>query len=644
MLRRSCLAALLLVFFHSLAEIAAGQVAQPESGSTGQKSGAVLFEKSQSSEQQQKSNSSNITQTKKVDEVEASVTDAERSAITFTAYDMDAHLTPVRSHLAMRVRFRVRNDGAVPLTRLVLQISSSLEWERFTTADAAGVVTIPFVQHQLDTDADHTGRATEAILTLPAPLAVAASLELTALYSGEISQSAQRLERIGAPAGEADYADWDTIAPNGTLLRGFGSVLWYPVAAEPVFLGDGAKYFRAVGATKLRQAAATVRLRLAVEYVGDAPSAAFFCGAIEPLLAVSENVNALVADAPGVATVEFAARPLGFRAPSLFVTDRPATKADGEILTAVTDDDAALSRYTADAVKVQPLVMEWLGSMPLRALNILDHAGQPFEDDALLVAPMRDGDPAAVSAVLAHSLAHAWFHSSHVWLDEGVAQFMSLLWVERSQGREAAIQQMQEQANALALVEPEQDGVDVAANARGQSLVDAHDEVYYRTKSAAVLWMLRSVVGDDALKDALQVYRYGGKQEDDANEFQRVLEKASGKDMQWFFEDWVYRDRGLPELTVMNIAPRELPLKGGKSAGWLVAVEVRNDGDAVAEVPVTVRSGALTATERLRIAGKSRASTRIVFEGVPAEVQVNDGSVPEVGASVHIKKLSVQIQ
>ncbi len=644
MLCRSCLLVTLLVSVHLLTENAVGQLPPHEAEPLGQQPGTVLFEKSQDAQEQQKSKLPSSAQTKKAEEVALTVTDAERSALTFTAYDLDAHLAPAHSHLAMRAGFTVRNDGAVPLARLVVQISSSLQWERFTTVDAKGMVTVPFVQHQLDTDADHTGRATEAILMLSTPLAVGASLELTALYSGEVAQSAQRLERIGAPVGEASYADWDSIAPDGTALRGFGSVLWYPVAAEPVFLGDGAKYFRAVGATKLRQASATVRLRLTVEYVGDAPNDAFFCGVRQPLVAVSENADALVADAPGVATAEFEPRLLGFRVPSLFITATAATKADGEVLTAVTDDDAALGRYTAGAQKVQSLLMEWLGGTPLSSLNILDHAGQPFEDDALLVVPMRDGDPAAVATVLAHSLAHAWFRSSHVWLDEGVAQFMSLLWVERSQGREAAIQQMQEQANALALVEPEQDGLAAAVDARGQSLVDAHDEVYYRTKAAAVLWMLRSVVGDDALKDALQVYRHGSKQEDDAKEFQRVLEKTSGKDLEWFFEDWVYRDRGLPELTVMNIAPRELPLKGGKSAGWLVAVEVRNDGDAVAEVPVTVRSGALTATERLRIPGKSRASTRIVFEGVPAEVQVNDGSVPEVGASVHLKKLSVQIQ
>ncbi|MEO6910139.1 MAG: M1 family aminopeptidase, partial [Edaphobacter sp.] len=294
--------------------------------------------------------------------------------------------------------------------------------------------------------------------------------------------------------------------------------------------------------------------------------------------------------------------------------------------------------YAAAAVKVQPLLKEWLGNAPLTTLNIIDHNGQPFEDDTLLVTPMLAIDPNALAPTLVHALTHAWFRSSHVWLDEGVPQFLSLLWVERSQGRDVALQQLQQQTNLLALAEPA-----LPSNAdrtqAGQSLIRASDEVYYRAKAAAVLWMLRSIVGNDALKQALQLYREVGNLDQDPKEFQRVLEQSSHKDLNWFFNDWVYRDRGLPDLTIANVTPRQLPAQGLKAASWLVAIEVRNDGDAAAEVPVTIRSGTLTTTERLRIMARSSASTRIVFEGTPSEVIVNDGSVPEMGASIHTKQL-----
>lgn len=565
------------------------------------------------------------------------ITDAERASLIFTAYDLDVHLAPAQSHLAVHAGFTVKNSGKEPLTRLIVQISSSLHWESFALRSSGRVSPLTFAEQIIDTDADHTGKAAGAVVSLPQPLEPGASVELTSFYSGEVAQSAERLERIGAPLDQASRADWDRISPEWTGLRGFGSVLWYPTAAAPVFLGDGAKLFESIGQTKLQQAAATVHLRLAVEYVGDAPDAAFFCGRREQLKAVSENQSLPVAESPGVATAEFSGRPLGFRTPSLFVTDKAGTVTNDSLISAVTDHYDAAPDYGAAADKVRPLLAEWLGPGPLSVLTILDHDGQPFEDDALLVAPMRASAPDALAPALAHSLSHAWFRSSHVWLDEGVAQFMALQWMEQSLGREVAVVHLQEEAKALALVEPPP-AQSAAAAEEGQSLIRARDEVYYRTKAAAVLEMLRSIVGDDALRRALQLYRED-KMDNDPKEFQRVLERTSRRELGWFFDDWVYRDRGLPDLSIASVTPRAIDQIGNKGSGWLVAVEVRNDGGAVAEVPVTVRSGTLTATQRLRIPGRSSASTRIVFEGTPSEVLVNDGTVPEVGASMHTKQI-----
>src|ERR1035437_1584888 len=55
---------------------------------------------------------------------------AERQAVTFTAFDLDVHLRPAAQQIAVRALLTVRNDGKTPLTRIPLQISSSLNWER----------------------------------------------------------------------------------------------------------------------------------------------------------------------------------------------------------------------------------------------------------------------------------------------------------------------------------------------------------------------------------------------------------------------------------------------------------------------------------------------------------------------------------
>jgi hypothetical protein len=623
--RFALLATLVLV-----SSIAAAQV-EPQTTDQPAPQGTVLFNRNQDSPEVEKRAKAAAEQ------ANVEVSDAERASLTFTAYDLDVHLIPAESRLAVHAGFTVQNSGSEALKRLVFQISSSLQWESFGMQSEGRVLPLQFVVHTIDTDADHTGKATEAVVTLSQPLAPGASLELTSFYSGEVALSAERLERIGAPLDKAAEADWDQVGPERTALRGFGDVLWYPTAAAPVFLGDGAKLFQSVGQNKLQQADATVHLRLTVEYVGDAPDAVFFCGRREQLVKVSENQNLPVAESPGVATAEFAQRRLGFRAPSLFITDRAGTVTDNSLISAVTDHYDALPNYGAAATKVQPLLTEWLGTGPLGMLTILDHAGQPFEDDAMLVAPIRASTPEELELPLAHSLSHAWFGSSHVWLDEGVAQFMSLLWIEQAQGREVAVQRLGQEANTLALAEPA-----LTANAvpggDGQSLIRASDEIYYRTKAAAVLWMLRSIVGDAALQQALQAYR-NDKLDNDPKEFQRVLEHSAKRDLAWFFENWVYRDRGLPDLSIASVTPRPLDKIGNKGAGWLVAIEVKNDGDAAAEVPVTLRSGTLTSTQRLRIAGHSSASTRMVFEGTPTEVIVNDGTVPEMTAMIHTRQI-----
>jgi hypothetical protein len=568
------------------------------------------------------------------------VSDDEREAVTFTAYDLDLHLVPAKSAVEAHANFTVRNDGKVALTRVAVQISSSLAWDSFRVRSGA-VGT--FVQHRINTDVDHTGVAREAVLTLAEPLAPGSSLDLTAIYSGSLGQSGARLERIGAPADEAVKADWDRVSAEGTALRGYGNVMWYPVAGAPAFLGDGAKLFDAVGRAKLRQQAAVTRLRVTLEYTGDAPDAAYFCGRRELFAAVSDNDNLPVAQGRGVATVEFRTQPLGFRVPSLFTTDKAATTTDGALIRAVTDQSGVLENYAEAAAKVQPLLMDWLGTSPLIPLDVLDlpavgDAGQPFSDGALLVTPLHEAEPMALTPVMVHTLAHAWFDSRHAWLEEGVAQLMSLLWVETNDGRQAGLDRLNQTTSVLALAEP--DFSQGAKAGPGQSLTGASSEIYYRTKAAAVLWMLRSITSDDAMKQALQAYRKDKAADASDEGFEQALEKASHEDLRWFFDDWVYHDKGLPELSIANIAPRPASAANGKTDGWLVAVSVRNDGDAAAEVPVTVRSAKLTATERLRIPGRSNAAVRVVFQDTPEEVVVGDGTVPEVrGENVHSRKI-----
>jgi hypothetical protein len=167
-----------------------------------------------------------------------------------------------------------------------------------------------------------------------------------------------------------------------------------------------------------------------------------------------------------------------------------------------------------------------------------------------------------------------------------------------------------------------------------QALVIARDPVFYRTKATYVFWMLRDLVGDEALVKALRTYQPGS---DAAGiGFEQVLERVSGKDLKWFFEDWVYHDRGLPDLSIAGVYPNKASVPGS----YIVSVDVANSGNAGAQIPVSVTSATATVTERLRIPAKSSVSHRFVLQGQPVEVAVNDGTVPEVEESVHRQVIS----
>jgi hypothetical protein len=270
-------------------------------------------------------------------------------------------------------------------------------------------------------------------------------------------------------------------------------------------------------------------------------------------------------------------------------------------------------------------------------LDLPDSEDAPFETGALLATSLRDGNPDQLNGILAHALTHAWMQSPRAWLSEGVAHFMGTLWLEKQRGREAALSSLEAGRGALSLAEPESPG-----QGFGQPLSLAISPVYYRTKAAYVLWMLRDVAGDQALSAALRAYdptldaNLGFGNSTAHGSFQKLLEQAGGRpDLSWFFTNWVDADKGLPDLTIDGVFPT-----AASGGNWLVAVNLSNNGYAAAEFPITVRSRTNSTTQRVQVPGHGKASQRILVQGKPIEVQVNDGTIPETQVTVHLTKLN----
>jgi len=71
-------------------------------------------------------------------------------------------------------------------------------------------------------------------------------------------------------------------------------------------------------------------------------------------------------------------------------------------------------------------------------------------------------------------------------------------------------------------------------------------------------------------------------------------------------------------------------------------VDIMNSGFAETEVPVTVRSGGNTLTKRVRLPAKTRTVYRMLVQGQPTQVIVNDGTVPEIEADIHKRDITNQ--
>jgi hypothetical protein len=469
-------------------------------------------------------------------------------------------------------------------------------------------------------------------VTLATPLVAGGEQTLTVFYSGSAAPSAKRLESIGTPPDVAMHADWDGVREEFTGLRGFGNVLWYPVCNVPVRLGEGDRFFSEIGATKLRESAAMVSMTVTEEFTGAAPTVAFLDGVG---VTVDTTPPAAGSDLPGIATAKLPETKLGFTTPTLFLARRTLETGNHLKLYARQSDAAATQSYMTAASILTPQMTEWFGAKPKSELSVLDPPeaeDSPFEERALLVTNIANVDPKRLLGPMSHVLTHAYFHSPQAWLEEGAAQFMASVWTEHQDGRETAITQMDNMRGALSLAEPADPDHDA-----GQPLVAAHDPIFYRTKAAYVFWILRGIVGDKPLAAALEQYdaAQDTMQGESSDYFERLLERASGQKLDWFFNDWVNRDRGLPDLSIEAITPS----KGSAEDSFIVAVTVSNAGTAVADVPVTIYASEAKVTERMRIEAKGRATRRFLVHGRPQQVQVNDGTTPETQASVHQKDI-----
>jgi hypothetical protein len=540
----------------------------------------------------------------------------DRNAFTFTDYDLKLQLEPEQQRLGVRGTITLRNDSGISQKTAVLQISSSLDWRSIRANNEAA----QFVSQIYTSDIDHTGALSEAVVSLPREIPPKASVVLEIGYEGVILLDATRLTRIGVPEDKARHSDWDQIGSSVSGVRGVGYVAWYPIATDAASLSEGNTVFQVIARWKAQEQAARMRLNfctsgpsahftvIANNRWAGVPGATF--GAVDhggPVLNCSEQIY----DPVGFAVPTFAAAPF---------TQIVVGSASFYFLPA---HQQLAKMYIQASEDVAGFVSSWFGNkaaITAKIAELPDPDAAPYESGTMLLAPAEQIEPKMARTLLVHELTHAAFHSPRPWIDEGLAHFAQALWLEQQSGRQAALDFMGLHRTALA--EAEKTAAEQKNSSTAQSLITSSEEEYYRSKAMFVWWMLRDMVGDTAFKKALAAYE--PQRDTQPSYVQKLLETQAHRDLEWFFDDWVYRDRGLPDFRVASAYSRQM-LK----ATYMVTVTVENSGTAGAEVPVRVRIEGGEVSGKVEVRGKSSASVRIEVPSPALQILVNDGSVPE---------------
>jgi len=535
----------------------------------------------------------------------------DREAFTFTKYELDARIERDQQRLGVRGRLTLRNDSNTPQKIAILQISSSLDWRSIRADDKQ----LQFVSQPYTSDVDHTGSLSEAVVTLPRELKPKESIDLEIGYEGTIGLDASRLTKLGTPAAKAKNSDWDQISAAFTGVRGVGYVAWYPIAIDAASLSQGGSVFEAVARWKAREANANMNVVLHEQGDSSAASPEMLCIGTSGLTRES-----------GIApsTVDCNYAPLGIYVPSFVVAAYSSLRQGPANFYFLPQHKEEIEEYVAAAEQVLPLVIDWFGEPKDRpsVLDLPDAGAAPFESGNVMLMPITNPDRKVARITLVHGLTHAAFTSPRPWVGEGLAHFMQALEREQLDGRKAALDYMG--LHRAAFLTSEQPTAPGKLNepASSQPLITTFDESHYRSKAMYVWWMLRDMAGETALKKALQ--RYRAEDDKDPKYVEGLVTAESKKDLSWFFEDWVYQDKGLPDFRIESAYSRKT-----EKGSYLVTVTVMNTGPVGAEVPFTVNFNGGEIVQRIEVRGNSKATTRVEVPGLPQQVVVNDGSVAE---------------
>lgn len=154
--------------------------------------------------------------------------------------------------------------------------------------------------------------------------------------------------------------------------------------------------------------------------------------------------------------------------------------------------------------------------------------------------------------IVAHELFHQWFGDyvtaeswSNLTLNESFATYGEQLWRRYRYGKSSVDKTIRDDLNAYL----SSNSTEPLVRFHYRDKEDMFDRVSYQ-KGSVILHYLHQLMGDEAFSRAMLIYlTRNALKPAEATQWRLAVEEATGKDWNWFFNQWYYRG-GHPQLDI----------------------------------------------------------------------------------------------
>ena len=221
--------------------------------------------------------------------------------------------------------------------------------------------------------------------------------------------------------------------------------------------------------------------------------------------------------------------------------------------------------------------------------------------------------------VVIHEIAHQWFGNAvteydwdDVWLSEGFATYFTLLFIEHQYGKDEFQKGLAKSKKTVDDFYAKNPDYRIIHN----NLDDMNKVTTIQTyqKGSWTLHMLRRILGDEVFWKGIRTY-YAKHMNGHATtaDFIRIMEESSGKELKYFFDQWLYK-------------PGTLRIKGSwrydaaRKELVMQLNQTQTDGSVFTmPLQIDIRQGGKQIRKTITLSGKS-SSISIPLDSAPVEI------------------------